>query len=419
MMRKSLLTVCRGHSLSNGDKLLTNCAMVRSCSGLAGIVAALMLSLAIPAQSQTNAKTLEKKIIEYGWDVPSPDYVRAHVREMEQKPFDGIIFRLQGGANVFEPTPWDESKFAADVDNLANTQWEKFTDNFASMLAASNQDWFDDNHWTAIEHNTAIIAKAAKTARCVGICFDPEPYGANPWTYAEAAHKDSKTFAEYEAQARKRGAQFIKAVERELPNPKILTFFQLSLFGDLCKPMKPEDRATALASNGYGLLPAFLEGMLDGAGPGVVIIDGNENAYYYSDARAYFDVYHLITQRALHMIDPALWPKYRAQVQAGQALYIDQYYGLRTMRVLGNYMTPAEQSKWFEHNVYWALYTTGRYVWCYSERMNWWTNTTVPEGAENAIRSARAKIANGEPLGFDLRPIAEAAAKRERGETGP
>lgn len=379
----------------------------------------LVAILAIIIAAPSFAQNLDKKLIEYGWDVPTPDFIRAHIREMEQKPFDGIIFRLQAGSNVFEPAPWDDAKLAADMDNLANIAWEKFTDNFAIMLAASNEDWFDDAHWTAIEHNTALVAKAAKAAKCVGICFDPEPYGTNPWSYKDAAHKDAKTFAEYAAQARKRGAQFIRAIESEFPSPQILTFFQLSLFGNLCKPMKAEDRDAALATHDYGFLPAFLEGMLDGASPGMAVIDGNENAYYYSDARSYFDVYHLMTQRALNMVDPALRPKYRAQVQAGQALYIDQYYGLRADRVLGNYMTPAEENKWFEHNVYYALYSTDHYVWCYSERMNWWTNTTVPEGAEDAIRNARAKLANNEPLGFDLRPIAEAAAKRERGETTP
>ncbi len=371
------------------------------------------------AQAPASVPALDKKLIEYGWDVPTPDFIRAHIKEMEQKPFDGLIFRLQGGSNVLDPAAWDEAKFAADFDNVAHIEWTTFTDNFVIMLAASNQDWFDDAQWTAIEHNTALVAKAAKLAKCVGICFDAEPYGQNPWSYRECAHKDTKSFDEYAAMARKRGAQFIQAVERELPAPQILTFFQLSLFGELCKPMKPEDRMAKLAGEGYALLPAFLNGMLDAASPGVRIHDGNENAYYYSNEHSYFDVYQLITQGGLYLIDPALWPKYRAQVQVAQALYIDQYFGMRTMKVLGNYMTPKEQPRWFEHNTYWALNTSDHYVWCYSERMNWWTNTTVPEGAEDAVRSARGKVAAGEPLGFDLRPIAEAAAKRERGETRP
>jgi len=99
----------------------------------------------------------------------------------------------------------------------------------------------------------------------------------------------------------------------------------------------------------------------------------------------------------------------------GQALYIDQYYGLRqNTETLGNVMTPEEQAKWFEHNTYWALYTTDRYVWCYSERMNWWTNTDVPPGAEDAIGNARAAIDAGKPLSFDLAPIIQAAEAKDK-----
>ncbi|MBM3289301.1 MAG: hypothetical protein FJY92_04045 [Candidatus Hydrogenedentes bacterium] len=43
----------------------------------------------------------------------------------------------------------------------------------------------------------------------------------------------------------------------------------------------------------------------------------------------------------------------------------------------------------------------------------------VPPGSAGALRSGRDKANAGAPLGFDLRPIVEAAAKRERGETGP
>jgi hypothetical protein len=74
-------------------------------------------------------------------------------------------------------------------------------------------------------------------------------------------------------------------------------------------------------------------------------------------------------------------------------------------------MTPEERAKWFEHNTYWALYTTDELVWCYSERMNWWKNQ-VPPGLEEAITSARRKIAEGEPLGFNIEPTIESAEKR-------
>jgi hypothetical protein len=387
--------------------------MKRICS-LSLMLVCCLAVITRSAETAGGVGALNKKLIEYGWGVPTPDFIRGHIREMEQRPFDGLIFRLNAGRNVLEPVAWDEAKFAKDFEDLREIKWEKFTDNFVIMLAASKQDWFNDDHWRAIENNVRLVARAAKIGRCVGICFDQEPYGDNPWAYTKAAHRDTKSFSEYEAIVRRRAGQFIRAVEGEFPKPKILTFFQLSLFGSLLVPMNPQERSAKLSQQHYALLPAFLNGMLDAAGPDAVIIDGNENAYYYTDSRQHLDVYHMITQRGLYLIDPALWPKYRAQVQAGQALYIDQYFGLRTNKVLGHYMTPEERPKWFEHNVYWAMYTADRYVWCYSERMNWWTNKDIPPGCEQAVVSALAKLKSGQKLGFDLKPIVEAAAARQR-----
>jgi hypothetical protein len=381
-------------------------------------VATVLLScfpiVCLAAEPATGVRALNKKLIEYGWDVPFPDFVRSHIREMERRPFDGLVFRLHGGSNVLEPTVWEEGKFAGDYEELRQIDWKAFTDNFVIMLAASNQDWFNDGHWQAIEHNVRLVTKGARIARCVGICFDPEPYGANAWAYKEAAHRATKSFGEYEVMVRRRGAQFVKAIEQELPGGRILTFFQMSLFGGLLGPMDPGERSAKLSEQGYAFLPAFLNGMLDAAGDKVRIIDGNENAYYYTDSRQHLAAYHLMAQRGLLLIDPRLWPAYRAKVQVGQALYIDQYFGLRQQKVLGHFMTPEERPRWFEHNVYWALTTADEYVWCYSERMNWWTNKDVPPGCEEAIRAARKKLDAGQPLGFDLAPVVGAASARER-----
>ena len=383
---------------------------------LAFLVVGCLVARGWSGESPRGVRALDKKLIEYGWDVPFPDFVRANIGEMEKRPFDGVVFKLRGGGKVLTPSPWAEAKFAADLESLRNIRWKRFTDNFVIMWAASDQDWFDDAHWQAIERNVRLVAKAARIGRCVGLCWDPEPYGANPWAYARAAHRDTKSFADYEAVARRRGAQFVGAIQQELPKARILTLFQLSVLGHLLVPMKPADRAAKLSQQHYGLLPAFLNGMLDAAGPAVRIIDGNEPAYYYTDSRQHFEVYHRITQRGRLLIDPGLWPKYRAGVRAGQALYIDQYFGLRKRKVLGHYMTVEERPKWFEHNVYWALHTADEYVWCYSEKMNWWKGRAIPPGCEDAIRSARRKIAEGRPLGFDIEPIVNAARQRQRDE---
>ena len=154
--------------------------------------------------------------------------------------------------------------------------------------------------------------------------------------------------------------------------------------------------------------------MLDAASPALSVVDGNVSAYYYTDSRSHFVVYHRITQRAKLLVDPALWTRYRNQMQVGQALYVDQYFGLRANQVLGHYMPSDDQQKWFEHNVYWALYTTDKYVWCYSERMNWWTGKDVPPGCADAIRAARQKLNEGRPLGFDMAALVSRAQARQK-----
>ena len=368
------------------------------------------------AGTREGVRRLDKKLIEYGWDVPFADDVAAHIRTMEKRPFDGVIFKLRGGGKVLTPTPWKEADFARDFASLKRIEWKRFTDNFIIAWAASDQDWFNDHHWDAITQNARLLARGAKLGRCVGICFDAEPYGTNPWSYVASAHRSERTFGEVESMVRHRGDMFMRALESEFPGLTILTFFETSYFTRLMQPMDPAKRAEKLSRKHYALLPAFLNGMLQAATADVRIIDGNERAYYYTDSRSYLDIYQRVTQGGLLMVDPALWDQYRAHLRVGQALYVDQVFGLRKQRVLGHYLTGEERPKWFEHNVYWALKTADRYVWCYSERMNWWTGKGVPPGCEEAIRSARQKIADGRDLGFDLAPIIAAGKQRQEDE---
>lgn len=372
-----------------------------------------------------------KKLIQYGWGVPYTDFVRQNISEMERYDFfNGIVIRLHGGwksypAHVFRKIPTDPNEYANDITNLMTTKFKKFTDNFVLMwgTAEKDWDWFSESDWQAAEYNARLIAYVAKVGGCVGICFDPEPYGPNPWSYTEALHAKTKSFDEYYQQVRQCGAKFMKAMQGELPNLRLLTFFWCSLFGDIVDISDPKERMKRLSKHHYGLLPAFLNGMLDAAEPSIVIIDGNEPAYYYREPEQYFRAYHLMRQRALSLIAPENRHKYALQIQAGFALYMDFYFGLVPFELtwgrLSHYLTPEERARWFEHNVYHSLFATDEYVWCYSERMDWWGtqgkaqwHKFVPKGAEDAIKSARAKLEQGKPLGFSIREILEAAQKR-------
>lgn len=383
-----------------------------------GLATSLMVAAALPAalHAERAAPTRPvKRLIEYGWDVPYPDQVRKEIRAMEKKPFDGIIFRLREWNHAFDPRPWDEAKLKPQFEDLAAIEWKTFTDNFLCLYAANNwkMDWFNDQQWKSITANLRTSARAAKIGRCVGLVFDPEPYGDNPWAYP--GKTPERTFAQVEAQVHRRGAEFMTALQTEMPNVRLLTFFHQSMFAGLLNMPDIEKRQAQLSKQHWGLLSAFWNGALEAAGPQARIIDGYEPAYYLTASEPFFRAYHLMRQRSLALVPPELRPKHAVQFQAGMAVYMDQTLALRqpAEKYLSGYLTPQERLRWFEHNVYYALSTTDQYVWCYSERMNWWQDK-VPEGAEVAIRSARKKIAEGQPLGFDIAELIAAGQKKMR-----
>jgi hypothetical protein len=352
--------------------------------------------------------------------MPNPEFVKKNVRQMEKRPFDGIITPLKGGKKVFLHQPYDIKSFTEDMNNLRDTKFSKFSDNFILMWATTdeNWDWFSESDWTALENNIRLFAQMARAGRYVGIAFDPEVYkqfGANPWMYTNLLHAQEKSFQEYSLQVRKRGAEFIQALQQELPGIKLLTLFQLSFLPEVLDEPNSKKRMRQLSTDQYALLPAFLNGMLDAAQPNTVIVDGNENAYYYSGYEDFSQTDDLIRQKALALIAPENHQKYARHVHVGQAVYIDHLFALRQPQTsfLSYYITPQERAKWLEHNMYYALSTSDEYVWCYSERMDWWTNN-VPDGVEAAIRAARQKLTRREPLGFTIDNIMDKAKKMMR-----
>ena len=368
-------------------------------------LAVVALVIAGAAFTQPARLPATKKLIEYGWDVPTPAFVRDNIVRMEARPLDGLIMRLagKGRGNVFSGGKWDVADYQADFAAMRAIKWGKFQHNFLMMYSASQQDWFSDEDWAAVLANVDLMARAAKAGGCY-LAFDAEPYGTNPWSYSGQKHAAEKSYAAYAAQARRRGQQFIDVIERHLPDNVLLTFFTFSIFAGQMDLQDPAKREEALKQHGYGLYLPFLLGMLDGLGPRMTITDGNEPSYYYDNSEKYYAAFHMMRQRALGLIAPGLVATFQTHTQASQALYMDYVFAkVPWPNIPARYMTPEDQAQWFEHNVYWALKTTDEYVWLYSEKMNWWTDKDIPPGMEQAIVKARDAIAGNRGLGFDLR----------------
>lgn len=95
----------------------------------------------------------EKRLIEIGWDCPTPAFIHKHIDQMQERPFDGVVFRLQGkdrllgpkethlpalhtakgpidlqaGSRVLLPTAFEESDFAEEYRLLSEIDWGRFT----------------------------------------------------------------------------------------------------------------------------------------------------------------------------------------------------------------------------------------------------------------------------------------------------
>ncbi|MGO9202991.1 MAG: hypothetical protein ACLQM8_20935 [Limisphaerales bacterium] len=415
-MRENLDTLTT-FTLASASEASSACGKAKKGPCVPGTILALCLWLMAPGCRAAGPSTPggEKKLIEYGWDVPTPAQMRDGLAGMEKRPFDGIIFMLAGGHNAFVTNALEPAKFSEDERILRDLQFTRFTNNFVMIWGSppAGFDWFDDAQWKVVAANAQLLTRVAQAGRVRGICFDPEPYDFGLWEYRKQPGAAGHSFADYRAKVRQRGADLMRAFEQPMPGALILSFFHVSLF-DRFADLPESERARRLARESWGLMPDFFVGMLEAATPEARFIDGNENAYYYKSREAYFRAYHAIRQRALDLVPPELRDKYGRQVRAGQALYVDQNFALRqpkTEQYLSYRMTPEERAKWFEHNTYWALYTTDEYVWCYSERMNWWKDQTPP-GLEAAIVSARQKISEGKPLGFEIEPLLEEVGKR-------
>lgn len=350
-------------------------------------VIALLLVQPLSAQQFSNKG---KKIVEYGWDVQTPSYIRDNIKTIEKFPFDGVVFRLDR-CSAFDTALWTKKDLQPNLDAIKQIKSKKLTSNFLIVYSATpDMDWFNDAQWKNILENAKSTAAIARAGKCVGIIFDPEAYGRDPWVYPKEF--GTRPFPEVSAQLRKRGKQWVQALQRNWPDMKLLLFF-----------FSPNQDTT---------LGAFCNGLIDGAKGNVKIIDGNETSYYHTDFNSYVEDWKRMTETGYNRIDPKLKRQFKKHFQAGMALYVDQSLALREpgATFVSYYMKPEDRLKYFESTVYWALKSTDEYVWCYSERLTWWDGT-FPKGADDAISSAKKKLEAGEGLGFSLEPIVKNATR--------
>jgi hypothetical protein len=149
--------------------------------------------------------------------------VRDNVRTIEELPFDGIAMTpVQGTTpDVFEDRAWTADD--VQLDAFASIEWRRFTDNYLSVRGQSptGGGWFDDARWDRITGNTEQLSAAVAAAGARGIFLDRSSTTTTRWPTAPGATTPPSTpdrdFATVEAQVRRRGAQFMTALQSDTP----------------------------------------------------------------------------------------------------------------------------------------------------------------------------------------------------------
>jgi hypothetical protein len=343
-----------------------------------------------------------KTLIELGWDAPTPNHLRAKIKTMEQRPFNGTMINLNAGKTIFNKTAYPQSAFVQDRADLAATKSKRLNQNYVTIWSAreAGWDWFDDQDWLATETNASNFAKTAKAGQVKGFMFDPEPYGTNPWSYTTTLYP-TRSFAAVQAKVRARGAAFLNAIQAQMPSVKIVTLFNIAFV-----KWQATDRGS-LEKADWALLAAFIDGMLDVINPKAQLIDGHELGYYLTDAKG-FDAYKIQKQNARDFVAPENRTKYDRQVKVAHAVFADGVLNLLgSPRFFGFYLqNDLERMQLFEHNVFHGLRSSDEIVWVYNEQMDWWGSkgkgVKLPVGIEAAVNSAVQKIAQKQGLGFSI-----------------
>jgi hypothetical protein len=353
--------------------------------------AALVLLLggpAAPAQHEP-PRPQAKKLIEWGWDEPDTSFLRANIERMERLPFDGLVFHAasdKGGSLTWEMwggREFTRGEFRQALDDLRATKFRRLTDRFLRVnVTPGTVDWFDDKAWATVLHNASVAARLARQGGCKGFLFDVEQYQGQLFDGRRQKHRDAKTFAEYQRQVRRRGEEWVRAVNKEFPDVTLLLTFGYAA-------AQPRGQAKDRSQAPYGLLADFLDGVLGACTRETTVVDAWEPSYPYKEPRQFEQAYETIKKKALDWTaEPA---KYRGQVRAGFGLWMDYDWrrkGWGATDFAKNHFRPDE----FERAVSAALRVSDRYVWVYTEQPRWWTGEKLPLPYVEALARARKEV---------------------------
>jgi len=271
------------------------------------------------------------------------------------------------------PVPY--AAVAKAIRDFRQVQWGRLTDNFLwyrmtgqGRSGPEMTNLADDRHWAVVERNAALAARVCREAGFKGFMLDTEQYGSyelSAGSADDAARRDPPAFPlgrDAPEVLRKRGRQWIRAVQAEHPDIVIVVFFGWT-----------PDLETAGFLAGVN---AFLDGVLEGIEGAARIVHGYENTFYYGHAaKTRFTEQGFPGNRSRYAwARQALqtWRKYSAlptkydrYVEPGMAAWVES----DPWDLWSGYPSGTNHTLW--SNLPLALAYSDQYVWVWSEHTHY------------------------------------------------
>lgn len=339
---------------------------------------------------------VEKKLIYYGWGTRDTVYIRENWESMEDMPFDGIGISVMIDRNkpyhtgnmlswnLFGPNRFKLENFLNAIEDLKVAKWKKFKYNFIPACTCStaqdqNFDWFDDRRWDTIINNWKVLIKIVKESNLKGIIIDPEHYGAYFFYPPDMMGRAKRSFEECKNKVFERGKELMRVTKEIYPDITILIFWAHSYL-----ILHPTQRLLPQEKNSYGLLPYFVDGLIEESDEKTQIHDICEFAYGFKEKHQFLDAYHSIINKAVKF--SIIPDKYRKKIKVGFGLWIDNGNIWDDKDFSKNYFKPEE----FEKSLKYALDISDEYVWIYSQKVKFFP-PNIPEEYLNAIKKAKGE----------------------------
>ncbi len=311
--------------------------------------------------------------------------LRANLETVEKAAFDGVIINVNPDWQHEHPkfkinrnwtwggrparTVEDYAQAIADLKDIAaRTRQLKHnlmlyalrTDN-SFEKGAANIDWLEDD-WSIVANNAFVAATICREGQLDGIWFDFETSGGGPFNWFRW-RKTQASYEHYAKVVRQCGREWMAAACRAKPDIVVMIshgYGDIRAFGGDSESLKTAN---------YGLMPPFMDGMLEGCTPQATIVHGGEATYShmtYGAFKHYVDVQRIATLRMTTVPELAkkhfryatsLWPDFRSDRD-----------GFDMADHSRNHFT-AEKLRHGFHN---AMAASDKYVWTWDMKVHWW-----------------------------------------------